>query len=171
MTPYRKELAAMPVIRDWLVVDRQSPTGLAWRKGSARGRAVAGKPAGSPEGKGYYRVFVGKQAFKCHRLVLWLSGQHPLPDQLCDHIDRNKSNNLVENLRWVSKSVNSVNAPVRNKYGYKYVCFNPKGGRYRAQWGRTEAEGIKMFYVSTHDTPYEAHLAAIAHRLEHHWNP
>ena len=33
------------------------------------------------------------------------------------------------------------------------------------------AEGIKMFYVSTHDTPYEAHLAAIAHRLEHHWNP
>jgi hypothetical protein len=34
-----------------------------------------------------------------------------------------------------------------------------------------EQYGIKMFYVGTYDTPYQAHIAALAHRLEYHWNP
>lgn len=171
MTPYEKELAALPVLREWLAVDSNSPTGLVWRKTATKGRAVAGKPAGSSEGKGYYRVIFNHTSYKCHRLVLWLSGIVPQPDQFCDHIDQNKSNNTVNNLRWVNHATNMTNTPVRNKHGFKYVNFNQKGGRYRAAWGRTEVDGVKMVYVGTYDTPYEAHIAALAHRLEHHWNP
>ena len=173
MTPYEKEVQNMHLIQEWLKVDPSSPTGLTWKKQSnhGHGRAKVGHPAGSPLGKGYYRVILNKIAFCCHRLVLWLTGSQPSPSDFCDHINRNKSDNRPENLRWVSRSTNMVNTEVRNKHGFKYVCFNPKGGRYRAQWGRTETDGVKMFYVGTYDTPYEAHLAALAHRLEHHWNP
>jgi len=170
MTPYEKELAALPMLQEWLAVDSASPTGLVWRKTAAKGRAVAGKPAGSPEGKGYFRVIFNRTSYKCHRLVLWLSGIVPQPDQFCDHIDRNKSNNTAGNLRWVSHSTNMTNTSSRNKHGFKYVNFNQKGGRYRAAWGRTEENRVKMFYVGTYDTPYEAHIAALAHRLEHHWS-
>lgn len=161
----------MHLIKEWLEVDPGSPTGLIWKKQSNRGRSRIGKPAGSLEGKGYYRVILNKNSFKCHRLVLWLMGNIPMPDAFCDHINRNKSDNNPNNLRWVSKSTNSINTPTRNKHGLKYVCFNPKGNRYRAQWGRTEPDGVKMFYAGTYDTPYEAHIAALAHRLEYHWNP
>lgn len=171
MIPYEKEVQNMHLIKEWLQVDPSSPTGLIWKKQSNYGRARTGRPAGSPEGKGYCRVILNKITFKCHRLVLWLTGSQPAPNDFCDHINRNKSDNRPENLRWVSRSTNMVNTGVRNKHGFKYVCFNPKGGRYRAQWGCTETDGVKMFYVGTYDTPYEAHLAALAHRLEHHWNP
>ena len=38
-----------------------------------------------------------------------------------DHIDNDKYNNWVENLRWVNKSGNNRNRPSKNKTGFKGV--------------------------------------------------
>ncbi len=93
-------------------------------------RATAGK--GTQIGKsrktyinpktGYGNVTFGKpglgegrttRTYSAHRLVAetWL----PNPDKLCcvDHINKNRADNRVENLRWISYKLNTPRRPVR----------------------------------------------------------
>ena len=58
-----------------------------------------------------------------HRLVLLAFIGQPKINQECDHINRNRSDNRIENLRWVSRHINALN---KDSYGvskYKGVCF------------------------------------------------
>ena len=70
-------------------------------------------------GHGYRRVTFTvdgkKKKFAVHRLVA--EAYIPNPDNLpeVDHIDRDKSNNSVENLRWVTKSQNAFNREGKNR--------------------------------------------------------
>ena len=52
-----------------------------------------------------------------------------------DHIDRNPSNNRIENLREASASQNAANRNIRktNKFGVKNVSFVASKGKYRVQ--------------------------------------
>ena len=65
------------------------------------------------DGRGYLKVKLHKNGeqrnFSIHRLVA--TAFIPNPDNLpeVDHIDRNRYNNNVENLRWVSKQQNIEN--------------------------------------------------------------
>ena len=76
------------------------------------------KPINHPDG--YLRVGLWvdgiKKTFNIHRLValqfLPNSDNHPV----IDHIDRNKHNNDVKNLRWTSISINTRNVPNRTEY-------------------------------------------------------
>lgn len=60
--------------------------------------------------KGYTRVCIGKRNIEVHLLVAkrWL-GPKPGPDYQVDHINRNRSDNRVENLRWVTRQDNCAN--------------------------------------------------------------
>jgi HNH endonuclease len=51
-----------------------------------------------------------------------------------DHADQNKLNNKKSNLRYVSKSLNSINSKMNknNKTGYKGVFFYKRKGKYIA---------------------------------------
>ena len=68
---------------------------------------------------GYHKVCLSKngeqRVFAVHRLVA--TAFIPNPDNLpeVDHIDRDKSNNCVENLRWVTKSQNAFNREGKNR--------------------------------------------------------
>ena len=65
------------------------------------------------KGTGYYQVGLNKRTYLYHRIL----AKHFIPNpenlQEVDHIDRNRANNTLENLRWVSKSENLSN---RSKY-------------------------------------------------------
>jgi hypothetical protein len=67
------------------------------------------KPAGTFNKHKYVLInFNGKQ-YQAHRII-WqmLNGQ--IPDGMCiDHIDRNPSNNRIENLRLATRQQNSMN--------------------------------------------------------------
>ena len=88
---------------------------------------------------GYYYVNLSKNCIrkklKIHRLV----GLHfiPNPDNLreIDHIDRNKANNSISNLRWISPSNNLRNRPKFKNSSSKYigVSFHKGAGKYRAE--------------------------------------
>lgn len=56
---------------------------------------------------GYCRCNIGKNKYRVHRLVA--QAFIPNPDNLpvVDHIDNNKSNNVVSNLRWCTQQQNS----------------------------------------------------------------
>lgn len=88
--------------------------------------------AGS-EHKGYILIRVDRKAYLAHRLVwLWIYGDFPKFD--LDHIDRNKKNNAIENLREVTNSQNHQNQNIRsnNTTGTTGIYFRHDCGKWRA---------------------------------------
>lgn len=62
---------------------------------------------------GYKIKTIKNRTFQIHRLVLEaFVGPCPL-GKMCDHKDRNKSNNCVENLHWVTAKENAQNRNCR----------------------------------------------------------
>lgn len=104
-------------------------------------------------GDGYARTNLssGKSIF-LHRLILG-----PPPDVYIDHINRNRLDNRRANLRWATKSQNSVNSGLcrKNNTGYKGVSFHKIRHKYRAR--------IKVFgsekHLGLYNTPQEAAIA------------
>ena len=80
---------------------------------------------------GYTHVKVsgseGKRSMSIHRLVAEAFIPNPAGLKEIDHIDRDKENNHVENLRWVTRREN-----MKNIIGKKALCpilaFPPDGG-------------------------------------------
>ncbi len=89
---------------------------------TARGGMQAGSKAGSLHKRGYWAIGVGGRIYPAHRLAwLYVTGEWPEP--LCDHINRNKTDNTFLNLRATSFAVNSQNRGIdrRNKSGHTGV--------------------------------------------------
>jgi hypothetical protein len=94
----------------------------------------------SPDEDGYRRIDLSKNGkskrFRVHRLVALHYIPKPENKNCIDHIDGNKLNNNVSNLRWVTHAEN-MNA-FKNKYsnntsGFKNICPYNNSWRYRKQ--------------------------------------
>lgn len=99
--------------------------------------------------------FVGVNAETClEHLVIWMMFNDTLPEAI-DHIDGNKQNNRIENLRASTKQKNEANTGPRknNSTGYKGIRKH-KNGRYTVQMN----VGKTQIYISSHRTPEEAAL-------------
>ena len=89
--------------------------------------------------KGYYFVNLSKNGirknFTIHRLIALYFIPNPQNLPCIDHIDRIRTNNLISNLRWVSKSNNNRNRPKFKNSSSKYmgVYFDKSNGKYKAQ--------------------------------------
>ena len=71
------------------------------------------KPAGTTTKAGYSKVQINKVVYSTHRLV-WVLFNKEIPlDKQIDHIDRNPSNNKIENLRLVDAVSNALNKKCR----------------------------------------------------------
>ena len=87
---------------------------------------------GSVNKNGYRYVEINKKSYSYHRVVYFLHNQKwkihdSSTDNSIDHIDRDKLNNNIENLRVVTNQQNLWN---QNAKGY---CFNRARGKYVAQ--------------------------------------
>ena len=73
-----------------------------------------------------------RRTYRIHRLVALHYLPNPNEWQEVDHIDRNASNNHVDNLRWASRSMNELNKGVspRNKLGIKNIIYEPNRKKY-----------------------------------------
>lgn len=136
----------MKDLSEYFSYDEESPSGLIWKKNRLNGWnhskifIKAGTVAGSLASDGYWKVVFYGKSMTAHRII-WTIVNGEIPEgQTIDHIDRNQSNNKIENLRMVSHAVNSRNRSQRidNKTGYTGVnYFEPKDGRtprYTATW-------------------------------------
>lgn len=122
---------------------------------------LVGKTADAVTDKGYRSIKIGPKRYLGHRLVwLWHTGS--LPPGHIDHIDGNRLNNRIENLREASRAVNAQNqrsAHRNNKSGYAGVHLVPERGKYMA---KLSLGGRRHFlgYFNTAEEAYGAYLAA-----------
>ena len=73
-----------------------------------RNNKIAGTEAGTLTKYGYKRVGINGKYYVEHRLI-WLYHYGSFPTQFIDHINRNRSDNRIENLRDVSRRQNNQN--------------------------------------------------------------
>ena len=89
------------------------------------------KPAGCIDNQGYRLIKIEGKLYQAHRLV-WKYHYGKDPKEFIDHIDGNKSNNNIKNLREATNQQNGFNrGPQKNnKLGIKGV--RKKGNKYTA---------------------------------------
>ena len=113
---------------------------------------------------GYTVMRVDAKDYLAHRLVwFWHHNEWP---RVIDHIDMNRSNNRIENLRACEKVQNLWNVgPNRdNSSGYKGVSFHKDTGRWQA---RIHCRGVSH-HLGLFDTTEEAHKAYVASSIKLH---
>lgn len=93
-----------------LEYDEKSPSCLIWKNTKSK------KPAGYLTEIGYFSVGLKGKLYYAHRIVWLLHNKDINPDLVIDHIDGNKSNNLIYNLRLTDESVNIRNNPNRSSF-------------------------------------------------------
>lgn len=126
-----------------------------WWKEPKKGRDLT-KPAGAVSSHGY-RVFgIKGRQFRLHRVV-WLYHYGKWPKGHIDHIDGNKLNNNIDNLREASIKQNSYNQGKRknNTSGYKGVTWH-KGHQ---KWYASIKINGNSKYLGSFSCPKEAHDA------------
>lgn len=149
--------------------DYDTVTGqLIWKE-NRRGRyKLKGEPAGTLSNNGYMQTSVDCRRYRNHRLVwMWHYGQFPEND--LDHINNDRADNRIENLRKATRSENMQNqkrASVRNKIGYPGVSTH-KHGVDKKYFARIQING-KQISCGYHETPELAHAAYLAKKREVH---
>jgi hypothetical protein len=73
---------------------------------------VKGKIAGTINNTGYYRTKVFGKKYLNHRIIFAM--HHGYMPKYIDHIDRNRLNNKIENLRPATRRLNAINREYKN---------------------------------------------------------
>ena len=104
-----------------------------WRRKVARCVRLGCLVGASDDGRGYLKARYKGQNYYLHR-VIWAAAHGQWPQKLIDHINRNRSDNRLRNLREVGVSFNLVNKLPRaaSVSGLKGVAYDKRDGRYYA---------------------------------------
>ena len=115
------------------VLDYNEITGIFTWKQKLSGRGAIGKTAGTTS-YGYKAINIDGVRYFAHRLA-WLYVYGSWPKKEIDHIDRNRKNNSISNLRDVSRVVNALNTGNRSdtSSGIKGVTFCKDRNLWQAQ--------------------------------------
>lgn len=111
---------------------------------------------------GYLTTKISGTTYYVHRLVAEAFIPNPDGKEEVDHIDTNRSNNMVSNLRWVSKKENHANkisrvlhrlANIENQKGrrvYKYNKYHQLVDVYPSVKECCVNENINYYYMSNY---------------------
>lgn len=123
---------------------------------------VVGKVLGTVIKGGYRQVTFTHEGVRYKELVhrvIWALHYDCWPE-LLDHIDRDPTNNKIENLRVANKKFNSINSgvPKNNVSGVKGVCWHKQANKWTAQ--------IKNDQKKVHLGTFEDLQDAVSARLQ-----
>lgn len=152
------------------LLDLNVETGeLRWTSAASQGRLTQ-KVAGGIANNGYRAIKIGRKSHLAHRLV-WLIVHGEWPAGQIDHIDGNRTNNAISNLRCVTAAQNKQNIAVTGRKtlsGLAGATFIPGGSRRRDKWeSRIKVNG-KSTHLGHFDTPEEAHAAYVSAKRQVH---
>ena len=126
------------------------------RCGNNRIHRPAGSPAGTTNKNGYRQIHIDGKNYYGHRLA-WLHVHNGWPVGEIDHINGNRADNRIENLREATRSQNSMNSGARsdNRFGMRGVSVITRRGKYEAN---IKIDG-KRICIGKYDTPEAANAA------------
>ncbi|AVC42602.1 Fis family transcriptional regulator [Achromobacter xylosoxidans] len=127
-------------------------TGILTRKVTLAGNAKAGQQITGKNSSGYIQCVINTKFYYGHRLAWQLHYGEP-PNGIVDHINGNKSDNRISNLRIASSLGNVHNAALRkdNKSGVKGVFWDATRGRWRASVSLAGREVFSQIFESKED--------------------
>lgn len=123
-------------------------------------RVLAGDVAGKLDRAGYRKIGIEKKHYRAHRLA-WLYVHGEWPPAEIDHVNGNRDDNRIENLREATRSQNLQNqrrARSNSSTGLLGVCFDPIRGNWRAVIGI----GGRQVSLGRHESAELAHAAYVA---------
>lgn len=137
------------------LLDYDPETGIFVWKVSRRKR-LQGVKAGRISNKGYVQISIDDKRYSAHRLA-WLVYYGEFPNGWLDHINRNKSDNRISNLRIATNQQNQFNQglPSNNTSGFKGVVWNKNQGK----WNAAMTLNGKRHHLGTFETKEEASAA------------
>ena len=111
-------------------------------------------------GNGYIYVTLHDYKLLAHR-VAWFYVTGKWPEEQLDHINRDRRDNRLVNLRPASQSQNSCNGSLRstNKSGYRGVSWEKRKRKWQARIVK-DGKQYPLGYFDTKESAYDAYLEA-----------
>ena len=128
---------------------------------SARPKVKVGGKAGYlKKNKGYVYIEYKGKCYPAHRLA-WFYVNKEFPIEQIDHINGDRSDNRIGNLRAATNSQNRANSKTTNQYGLKGVRKLPWVKEIRKCWQAQITHNKKTIYLGCYHTKEEAHNAYV----------
>lgn len=116
------------------VAEYNPETGIFHRTATLSSRAKKGEALGSPHSAGYLECRIDGVRYYLHRLA-WFYIHGAWPTGEIDHINRDKLDNRIANLRDATHQVNNINKGLmaNNTSGHSGVYYQKRSKSFRAQ--------------------------------------
>lgn len=140
-----------------------------WRANTSTRNLIgnqAGRISATKHGHRYVNISIHTRSYGAHRLA-WLYVHGYWPPHLIDHIDRDGTNNRIDNLRLATRSQNTVNTlSGKNSWsGLRGVGKNV-GSAINPYYAKINVSG-KLLWLGVFSTAEAAHKAYLKAAIEH----
>lgn len=125
-----------------------------------------GSVAGTINCKGYVAIMICKKLYLAHRLA-WLYVHGAFPTKAIDHIDGNRANNAISNLREDAAQLNNQNrrnSQSNSNSGVLGVHFDSR----KSKWVAQIRHSGKNRHIGVFDSADDAHAAYVKEKRIHH---
>ena len=140
-----KKLPPLKLLESRLQYDAE--TGELWRKFKTTNKLVT-----TVSESGYNVVRIMHQNYFVHRIAWFMHHKEEPPKDIeIDHIDGDKTNNRIDNLR-LATHPKDMKLSERNKTGFRGVCYHSERKKYEA---RIYVDG-KSIFLGYHSTAEDA---------------
>ncbi|WP_295163641.1 HNH endonuclease signature motif containing protein [uncultured Brachyspira sp.] len=111
--------------------------------------------------KGYVTIKLNQKSYKKHRIIAqqFIPNPNNLPQ--VDHINHNRADNRIENLRWITNQENCKNKSKQNGIEYVFIDELDENKSFEInRYGQLEFHNYyfnlvdEQFYLKTHDDMY-----------------
>lgn len=157
----------MPLTADYVrsILEYDPLTGVfRWRERpelrASRNTRFGGKVAGGPDVRGYTIISINRRQIKAHRPA-WLHVYGKFPSSGLDHINRDKADNRIENLREGGQDRNALNRSfnLNNTTGGKGV-IRTSSGKFMARVQRKGYHKYCKVFETLEDASFAYDVAA-----------
>ena len=119
-----------------------------------------GMPITTISPDGYIKIVIDGVSYKAHRLA-WLFTYGEFPKQIIDHVNQNKTDNRISNLREVSYTGNALNTKkISNAKGYYWY---KKTNKWKSQIN-INGKRVSLGYFDTENEAKEVYKKALMHK-------
>ena len=118
-----------------------------------KNNSVANSPAGHRHKNGYVIVEICGTSYAVHRIIWTLHNGDFDSGLVVDHIDGNKHNNSISNLRIVTHKENARNKLLNiPDSGYRQIRKTQDGKCYGVRWTEDSGRKYKQFRIKDYET-------------------